>query len=60
LPQLSEVETKLYNLLENGALIVDELIQKSELSAMEVNRLITSMQLKGLLRRHSGGRVGRV
>ncbi|MFH0766140.1 MAG: DNA-processing protein DprA [Calditrichota bacterium] len=59
LPQLSEIEAKLYNLLENGTLLVDELIQKSGLSAMEVNRLITSMQLKGLLRRYTGGRVGR-
>lgn len=60
LPQMPESEARLYVLLESGPLTVDELIQKSGTGAVEVNRLITSLQLKGLVRRYPGARVGRM
>jgi len=59
LPQMPENELKLYNALESGSKLVDELIQLSGTSAVEVNRLLTSMQLKGLIKRYPGARVGR-
>jgi len=59
LPKLPETEAKVYGLLEAGTLQIDEVIQKSGLGAVEVNRLLTSMQLKGLVRRFPGARVGR-
>ena len=59
LPKMPENEMKLYGLLETGSKLVDELIQKSGMNAIEVNRLLTSMQLKGLIKRFPGARVGR-
>lgn len=59
LPKLPENEAKLYNLLESGSRLIDELIQQSGMSAVEVNRLLTSMQLKGMIKRFPGARVGR-
>ncbi len=59
LPSMQENELKIYNLLESSSKLVDELIQKSGMNAIEVNRLITSMQMKGLIKRYPGARVGR-
>jgi DNA processing protein len=60
LPKMPEGEAKIYRLLEPGPVLIDEVIQKSGLGAVEVNRLLTSMQLKGVIRRFPGARVGRV
>ncbi len=59
LPQLNDEETKIYNMLEKGPLLVDEIIRTSGLSAVEVNRMLTSMQLRGLVKRIAGARVER-
>ncbi|NQU06448.1 MAG: DNA-protecting protein DprA [Calditrichaeota bacterium] len=59
LPELSDLEAVIYNLLEQGPLQIDELIRQSKIGVVEVNRIMTSMQLKGLLRRYPGARVGR-
>ncbi len=59
LPQMPENELKLYKLLESGSKLVDELIQQSASNAVEINRLLTSMQLKGLIKRYPGAKVGR-
>ncbi len=59
LPEMEEKERLIYSYLEEGPLAVDELIRKSGAGAVEVNRILTSMQLKGLLRKHPGARVGR-
>ncbi len=60
LPDLNEKESGLYKLLEDGPRFVDELIQSTGHSAMEINRMLTSMQMKGLIRRFAGNKVGRV
>lgn len=60
LPKLPAGEAKLYGLLETGALAIDELIQRSGMGAVEVNQLLTAMQLKGLVRRMPGARISRV
>ena len=59
LPELNEKEKRVYQLLENGPLIIDELIRKSGIGAVEVNKTLTTMQLKGLVKRFPGARVGR-
>jgi len=59
LPKLDDKEAAVYELLENGPLLIDELIRRSSTNAVEINRLLTSMQLKGLLQRHPGARIGR-
>jgi DNA processing protein len=59
LPELSDLEAIIYNLLESGPLLIDELVRLSEVGVVEINRLLTSMQLKGILRRYPGARVGR-
>jgi len=59
LPQMPENELKIYNLLESGTKLIDEIIQLSGSTAVDVNRILTSMQLKGLIRRYPGAKVGR-
>lgn len=59
LPKLPEREGKLYALLETGAVLIDELIQKSGMGAVEVNQLLTAMQIQGLVRRYPGAKIGR-
>ncbi|MCF7811653.1 DNA-processing protein DprA [bacterium] len=59
LPELNDKEAVLYNLLESGPLLIDELVRLSEIGVVEINRMLTSMQLKGILRRYPGARVGR-
>lgn len=59
LPKLPQDEAVIYKLLESNSLLIDEIIQKSKFGAVEVNRLITSMQLKGLIRRLPGARISR-
>ncbi|MDP8239007.1 MAG: DNA-processing protein DprA [Candidatus Hatepunaea meridiana] len=59
LPKLEANEAAVYNLLESGPLLIDELIRKSSISVIEMNRLLTVMQLKGLIHRLAGARIGR-
>lgn len=59
LPKLDAAEFKVYNLLEEGPRQVDQIIRTCEMKAVEVNRLLTSMQLKGLIRQLPGARVER-
>jgi len=59
-PKLEGGEASVYGLLEEGPLSVDELIRQSGLGAIGISRLLTSMQLKGLVRRFPGARIGRV
>ena len=58
-PKLEGGEASVYKLLEEGPLQVDELIRQSGLGAVEINRLLTTMQLKGLVRRLPGARISR-
>jgi DNA processing protein len=58
-PNLAGAEQKIYTLLENSPMLVDDLIRQSGISAVELNRLLTSMQLKGLVKRCPGARVER-
>jgi len=60
LPKLNESENSIYNLLEDGSCQIDQLIRSSEIKAVEMNRLLTSMQLKGLIRQLPGARVERI
>ena len=60
LPQLDGKEMQVYKLLEHGPLIIDDLIRQSGVGAVEINKILTLMQLKGLLKRYPGARVGRV
>lgn len=60
LPQMAESERTIYDHLENGPLTVDELIEKSGMSVVVIQRAITSMQLKNIIRKQQGGIVGRV
>lgn len=60
LPRLDDSEFSIYNLLEDGPRQIDQLIRNSDMKAVEVNRLLTSMQLKGLIRQLPGARVERV
>ena len=59
LPELNDMEKRIYQLLENGSVIIDELIRGSGIGAVEVNKTLTTMQLKGLVKRFPGARVGR-
>ena len=59
LPDMNDVEKELYDVLENGACLVDDVIRKLNSNAIEVNRLLTTMQLKGLVRQLPGARVER-
>jgi len=59
LPKLDENETRIYELLEAGPLLIDDLIRRSSIGVVEINRQLTSMQLKGLIRRYPGAKVGR-
>jgi len=59
LPKLDKEEAAVYKLLEQGPMLIDELIRKTSSGAVMINRLLTSMQLKGLVRRFPGARVGR-
>ncbi len=59
LPKLDKSEARVYNLLEAGPLLIDDLIRRGGTGAVEINRLLTSMQLKGLIRRYPGAKVGR-
>jgi len=59
LPEMSAEERKVYNLLETGSRLFDELIRESGLSALEFSRVMTAMQLKGLVRRLPGARMAR-
>lgn len=59
-PQLHINEAKIYNLLEDGPLLQDDLVKRTGFSAIEVSRLLTSMQLKGLLVRMPGSRIARM
>jgi len=58
-PKMEGAEKTIYNLLEAGPVLVDELIRRSNLGAVEVSRVLTSMQLKSLVQRLPGARVGR-
>ena len=58
-PQLEGMESAIYTLLEQGPLQIDDLIRRSGVGAVDINRLLTTMQLKGLIQRHPGARVGR-
>ncbi|MBM3326116.1 MAG: DNA-protecting protein DprA [Calditrichaeota bacterium] len=60
LPKLSINETKVYNLLEKGPMLIDDIIRNSGLGAVEVNRMLTAMQLRGLVKRIAGARVERL
>lgn len=60
LPDLNDKETTLYDLLEAGPKLIDELIRASGIGTLDVNRVLTSMQLKGIVQRLPGARVGRV
>lgn len=59
LPKLDDKETLIYGLLETGPMLIDEIIRKSSIGTVEINMLLTSMQLKGLVRRYPGARMGR-
>lgn len=59
LPDLNEQESDVYKLLEEGPRFIDDIIQSTGCSPMEVNRMLTSMQMKGLIRRYAGSRIGR-
>jgi len=59
LPDMSEEEDKIYQLLENGPRLIDELIRETKLNALGMNRLLTSLQLKGVIQQLPGARVGR-
>ncbi len=59
LPDLDESELKIYNFLEEGPKLIDDIIRNSSINAIKVNQLITSMQLKGLVQRFPGARIGR-
>jgi DNA processing protein len=58
-PKMEGAEKTIYNLLEAGPVLVDELIRRSNLGAVEVSRVLTSMQLKSLVQRLPGARVSR-
>jgi len=59
LPKLDEIEKKIYELLEDGPRLVDEIVRQSGINTVKLNQMITSMQLKGLIQRYSGARIGR-
>lgn len=59
LPDLNEIETKIYNLLEGGPKLIDELVRGSGINMVKLNQTITSMQMKGLIQRFAGARIGR-
>ncbi|MBM3328693.1 MAG: DNA-protecting protein DprA [Calditrichaeota bacterium] len=59
LPDLKGDEEKLYRLLEPGPMLIDDAIRKSGLGAVQLNRLLTTMQLRGLVVRLPGARIGR-
>ena len=59
LPSLSETEKKIYNCLEPGSQMIDDLIRACGLTAMEFNQALTALQLKGVVMRLPGARVGR-
>ena len=59
MPKMEAAESKLYKLLEDGPRLVDELIRGVGLSAVEINRMLTTMQLKGLIRQIPGARFER-
>lgn len=59
LPEMSEEEDKIYQLLETGPRQIDELIRETKLNALGINRLLTSLQLKGVIQQLPGARVGR-
>lgn len=60
LPKMTQEEMIVYNLLEKGDLFIDDLVQASGMRAADLNRLITAMQLKGLIKTLPGARVTRV
>lgn len=59
LPEMSDEEGKIYQLLEAGPRQIDELIRTTRLNALGINRLLTSLQLKGVIQQLPGARVGR-
>ncbi len=59
LPKMSDQEKTIYDKLEHGAKNVDELTRETKLSVLEINRVLTSMQLKGIIRRLAGARIER-
>ncbi len=53
-PQLSEEETNLYNLLSLGPLELDDIIAKSQLSVSAASSILTTLQLKRLIKQLPG------
>lgn len=60
LPDMNETEMKLYKLLENGARQIDDIVRNIGKSIIEVNQVMTSMQIKGIIRQIPGARIERV
>lgn len=58
-PNLPPVQKELWDLLAEGALFADELVQRSGKSAAEVNHAVMMLELAGVLRRLPGNRYER-
>lgn len=54
---LSADETKIFNLIKNGAVSLDQLISESGLSAPAANTTLMLLELKGLIK-NGGGEIG--
>ena len=57
IPGLSPQEQVLLSVLAQGPMVVDDLMDRSELSAATVNSSLTMLEIKGLIRRLSGTRI---
>ncbi len=56
IPHLEPQEMKLYNLIENQPLHIDEITEKMELPLSEVSLIITNLLMKGVIKELPGRR----
>ena len=56
LPNLSEEERRIYQALDFRPIPVDQLVSETD-SASDVMRILTKLEIKGLVRKAPGGKV---